>query len=294
MARLRHHLATFAILTCLAGGPAFACAASKQLEGFAETYATLLNATTRADWRTISDTLAHAIKTTDAVALGRDLGVEGAPADISRISRLLSDASALATGNWEDREGERERAILNLTYVDRLLRATGCNFAPVSNALITLKTKTGDTSDGFLDPTILAHSEGAFSLKAIVIKWPITLTILSLLATAGIAALFYARAVRVVLAERLPRHRAAISVMVAAKDHPTAVVETIDISRRGARLVWISPPPPGTPLHIDFADLSVPSDVIWSNANFAGVMFTTKLSVDDLKTILERTQTAAL
>ena len=270
-------------------GAARACEASRQLADFSETYSALLQTQSLDDWQETSAVLNNALNATDAASLGRDLGAEGAPADISRLSRLLADASALLNGTWSDRARHTTRTLENLTYVDRLVAATGCDIEPVSASQrgesTTDADDTGARAPDDRSQLATARNSGGF--------W-IGLLILALLCAAGMAgAVMYLQKNGTVSErkKRRKRHLAVIPVMVTPNGGTPDVADTVDISLDGVKLSWKGAPGPGALVEIDFGAHSRKARMVWSNAYFAGLHFDAGLSEDDLSEILNRNNT---
>ena len=84
------------LVTYLARGSALACEAACELAEFDKLYDQLLKTQSQSYWQTNGTALSANLHSTDAVALGRGFGAEGAlAADITRVSCLICDASAV-------------------------------------------------------------------------------------------------------------------------------------------------------------------------------------------------------
>ena len=285
--------ATLAILTliaCLAAGAVNACAASRQLNDFAADYASVLNTASQNTWTETNDALTQKLRDTDAIRLGRDLNAESAPADITRLARLLSDASSLLSAPWEARESHRMRTLKNLAYVDHLIAATDCDIAPILST-------TPDDAPSTQDAANPSHSDAyKRTTRRITSALALLLALGLLIATTGPLALRHLRRFATSKAsrtQRLKRHAAIIPVLVATTDRPAEVADTVDISLGGVKLAWKDAPPPASQITIDFGGEDTAGVIIWSNAFYAGVGFTALLTPEDLKAILARAQTTA-
>ena len=267
-------------LVCLGSTPAYACDASKQLSALGQSYERLLGTESPADWRRESVRLAKSLEFIDATALGRDLGVEGAPADISRIARLFADVSSLASGTWADRSRHAGRSLQNLTYIDRLLTATGCETPQ------KIASQSGASDRSAQGPSASEPATPDSTTPRLAL-WTATAVTVALIA--AIAAFIVVRkGLLSAKADRLTRHHTVIPVLSTPEGAPPELIDTADISRGGVRLSWKNAPPAGTPLSIDFSELECSGQVIWSNAYFAGVRFETLLTEDELTRIRNR------
>ena len=264
-------------LMCLNGAPVHACTASNQLADLAVGYDTLLQAQDPDDWQTRSARLSDTLAATNAADLGRDLDGEGAPADISRIARLLADAISLLNSPHSDRDHHAARAQENLTYIDRLLTATGCKDARTS--AYGSETPSGEPADKTAN-TADALQNSATTLLAGLLS-------LALLAGGSAYALRH-KGLPKRRTKRLTRYTSAIPVLVTVENGSPEFADTADISIGGVRLSWTSAPPPGTAITVDFGEIECPARISWSNAYFAGARFNTRLSDDDLTRIRNR------
>lgn len=278
--RTRRIVFTLALI-CLGSPPAHACTASDQLSDLGQSYKDLLRSGSQSGWQTGANRLADTLQNTDAAALGRDLGTEGAPADISRIARLFADASSLVNSTWTDRARHTDRTRENLAYIDRLLKATGCT------------PPEATTSQPGSDNTDTQEESRQASPKAITTNLIWALTIAALTAALATAAAF--ALTKIVIpkrqTDRLTRFPAVLPVLVTPKDGTPELIDTADISRGGVRLSWTNPPPEGTPVTIDFSTFEAPAQIIWSNPYFAGARFDALLSDEALARIRNRNNT---
>lgn len=270
------------ILFCLGSAPTLACSASDQLSALGRAYKSLLATETPADWRAESTRLAQSLKSTDATDLGRNLGVEGAPADISRVARLFADVSSLATGTWNDRADHTQRSLENLAYIDRMLQATGCEDSQISIA----QPGASDTSPTETIGTTPPKPSNGNAITALTWTFASLALVLMILAASAYVLTYWGRPQR--KTDRLTRYPTVIPVLVISEDAPPELIDTADVSRGGVRLSWVNAPPEGTAVTIDFSELECPARIIWSNAYFAGVRFDSLLSDDDLTRIRNR------
>ncbi len=95
------------LVSYLAGGSALACEAARELAGFGKLYDHLLKTQSQSYWQTNGTALSANLHSTDAIALGRGFGTEGALADITRVSCLLWGASAVLNAAWINRDSIR-------------------------------------------------------------------------------------------------------------------------------------------------------------------------------------------
>ncbi|MBT8460636.1 MAG: PilZ domain-containing protein [Boseongicola sp.] len=279
-----HRFSHLLALACLASPPAYACTASDQLSGLGQSYESLLKSGSQSTCQDEATRLTQSLTATGAASLGGDLGTEGAPADISRIARLFADASALLNSTWSDRDRHTNRALENLSYIDRMLKATGCQ----SGETITAQAETAQSEPPITKPETPKRARSA-TTKLLV---GLVVFTLALSLVAAVAYLLRSRRVPTSRTERLKRYPAVIPVMITTADAPPELIETADISRGGVRLSWTNAPPEGTPLTIDFSVVECSAHIIWSNTYFAGVRLDTPLSDEELTKIRNRNNNA--
>lgn len=117
-----------------ARGPALYCEAVREFAEFGKLCDQLLKTQSQSDLQATGTALSSNLRSTDAIALGLGPGIKGALAEITRVSRLLWDASAVLNAAWINRDTHTSRTIENLNYVDRLVASTGCDIEPINGA----------------------------------------------------------------------------------------------------------------------------------------------------------------
>ncbi len=117
------------------------------------------------------------------------------------------------------------------------------------------------------------------------------ISILLFALTVGIYRFTQSFAMRRRMVERLPRFPIALSLDLTFTDRDgnmqQASGKIVDISQGGVKLSWPDPPPAKTLVTVKLLATQRLGQVSWSNNHFAGVMFETRLTRPELKSLME-------
>jgi hypothetical protein len=276
----------FLCLTASAGQAVASCSGAVMLGGIHDAYrATLLEpdpVRTRA-----AATLLVQIGNRNAAELAKLVSRSGTTVSANKLEEVLQDAKTLAKATLDGNRAEVAafRHGLNVDWLSKTFVASGCreSLATASRAApgfasgsVTGATKTASQTAKKRDKTLL------FGIAAF------GLIIMATYLGYRFHTSFLARRRRV---ERMPRFPISMPIELAYTDADghmrEAAVQALDISQGGLKLDWPDPPGPGTLITLPLLSMQRIGRVSWSNTYYAGIMFETPLTRQELKSLKE-------
>lgn len=221
-------------------------------------------------------------------SLSRQLARDGIDAPPDRLEALLSQAQTLAQDvlNSNLVAVDTYRHGRNVDWLASLYLSSGCQ-----NSMSTTSQNVGAAS--YENARHRTQDEKTSNLlqgktsKVVMVVIGILLFALAV----GIYRFSQSFIMRRRMVERLPRFPIALSLDLTFTDPDgnmqQASGDIVDISQGGLKLSWPDPPPAKTLVTVTLLATQRLGQVMWSNNHFAGVMFETRLTRPELKSLMD-------
>ena len=210
----------------------------------------------------------------------------GVELSTDRLSKVLSDGKSLASAtlNGTRTDEDRFRHGLNIQWLADVFLQSGCELSPPI---------LGEDTEQLISMSPSIHPKpgmnvGSSKTGQLLLLLAATLVVLG--AVLGIHKLHNSFVMRRRRAERLPRTPISLQVQ-AAYAYPDGTVrservEAVDISLGGMKLNWPQPAPAGAQVTLTTPVGERGAQVTWSNSFYAGLMFETQLTDEELQSLI--------
>ena len=207
--------------------------------------------------------------------------------EVARLEKVLVDAFFLGRDALAGRliEGNTPQFHQqNADWLTGTISRTGCfteaggAASPQNTTQNANQSNTAPQSSSSIDlalPTLSKSAKVGASLSVLTI----------LLVTMAGFLIYQSRHFRIKRVARLPRHTVAFTASASFADTTHSII-VLDLSQGGAKIECDHPPLAAEELTLHLPCGSVPATIVWATAFYAGVMFESLLSEDDLQAIL--------
>lgn len=227
------------------------------------------------------------IGTQDAAALARLVAQSGKTIPVNKLEQVLTDAKVLAKATLNGTRSEEPdfRHGLNVDWLSNAFIASGCQASGPTTSRSASAYKKLSVSNADEPPRSPSRS-----WDATLVLYGLTLlsAVLTILGGYKLYTSFFMRRHRV---ERMPRFPISLPLDLTYTDAEghmrEAAVQALDISQGGLKLDWPDPPEQGTLVTLPLLAMQRLGRVSWSNTYFAGIMFDTPLTQQELKSLKE-------
>ena len=246
-----------------------------------DAYQALLADHTRHSRAIAANQLLKIVPVHSAVTFKKAFGDMSVDVPLARLEGVLGDAFFLArdaiSGAFDPTD-VAEVHEQNSNWLTGTITRTGCSRKSGAAG-------TGQTgAQTFPEPNARENAERRQEQKAAQASVLIAVLIAGIVCIACFA-IYQSRHFRIKRVQRLPRHAVAFKASATFNDTDSPII-VLDISIGGAKIECDHPPVAKQPISVHLPCGTVSATIVWATAFYAGVMFETRLSDAELKTIL--------